>query len=311
MKKFFFINALLLLGLYTARAQDQTVQGLKDAAGKTIAIDDTSHKTWRTGGIFSVNIGQGALSNWAAGGDKSTFALNALLNGYASYQKGKHLWDNMADMAYGFLNTNSQGSRKSDDHLYLTSKYGYKAAKKWYYTALVDFKSQFTRGYLYDDAGRTYNSNFLAPAYVLVSLGMDFKPNDNFDLYLSPISSRWTIVSDDTLSAQGKYGVTPGKKVLNEIGAFVSANFHKDLSKTIAYKTRLDLFSNYKRNPQNVDVYWTNLLTMKISKYLATTISLDMIYDDDVKFPGKNGEEPGTAKLQLKEMLGVGFSYKF
>lgn len=305
--------ALVLLSASSLLAQDNTVQSLKNASEAKVNIDDTSHKVWRTGGIFTLNVSQSALSHWAAGGDKSSFALTGLLNGYASYNKGKNSWDNILDMAYGYTKTSTTGFRKSDDHLYFTSKYGRQASanKKWYYSALFDFKTQFAQGYLYSDSDRTYNSNLFSPAYVLLSLGMDYKATSYFDVFLSPITSRWTIVSSDVLSNQGKYGVTPGKHSLNEIGAFLAANFNKDFSKSINYTSQLQLFSNYKHNPQNIDVYWTNLVTLKVTKYLATTIALNMIYDDDVKFPTEADPNRQVAHLQVQELLGVGFSYKF
>lgn len=304
---------LLVSGMTTAFAQDNTVQSMKQSSETKITINDTSHTTWRTGGIFSLNVSQATLSHWAAGGDKSSFALTGLLNGYASYNKGKNSWDNIVDMAYGYMKTSSTGMRKSDDHFYFTSKYGRQATanKKWYYSALFDFKTQFAHGYLYSDGEKTYNSNLFSPAYVLLSLGMDYKATSYFDVFISPITSRWTIVNSDVLSNQGKYGVTPGDHVLNEIGAFLAANFNKDLSKSINYTSQLQLFSNYKHNPQNIDVYWTNLLTLKVTKYLATTIALNMIYDDDVKFPTEEDPNRQVAHLQLQELLGVGFSYKF
>ncbi len=308
-RQIFGLMALAVLPV-VAWGQDNTVKGLQSDAAKQLTIDDTSHKTWRTGGIFSLNASQGALSHWAAGGDKSSFAINGLFSAYASYIKGKNQWDNLLDIAYGYLKTNSTGFRKSDDHFYFTSKYGRQASKKWYYTALLDFKTQFSNGYQYTDSGRIFNSALLSPAYLLLSLGMDYKATDYFDLYLSPITSRWTIVSNDELAAKGNFGLDPGDHVRNEIGAFVSANFAKDLSPSINFKSRLDLFSNYQHNPQNVDVNFTNLLTMKITKDLATTLSVDMIYDDDVKFPTEDGSRE-VAHLQLKEILGLGFSYKF
>jgi hypothetical protein len=295
-----------------ASAQDNTVKNLQQYAQKHVTIKDTSHKTWRTGGIFSLNLSQSALSHWAAGGDKSSFSLTSLVNGYASCNKGKNSWDNILDAAYDYMNTSSTGFRKSDDHFYFTSKYGRQASanKKWYYSALFDFKTQFANGYLYNDTGRTYNSSFFSPAYILLSLGMDYKPAPYFDLFLSPLTSRWTVVESDVLSAKGMYGVSPGKHVLNEIGAFLAANFNKNFTKAINYTSQLQLFSNYKHDPQNIDMYWTNLLTLTVTKYLATTIALNMIYDDDAKFPSEDGKRQ-VAFLQLQEMLGVGFSYKF
>ncbi|TAM98558.1 MAG: DUF3078 domain-containing protein [Chitinophagaceae bacterium] len=304
--------SLLIWGTSTVFAQDNTVQSLqKEAEQQKITIKDTSHKVWRTGGLFSLNISQGAQSHWAAGGDNSSFALTGLFNGYASYNKGKNSWDNLLDMGYGYTKTTSTGMRKSDDHFYFTSQYGRQATenKKWYYSALFDFKTQFTNGYLYNSDGTsTFHSALFSPAYVLLSLGMDYKPVSYFDVFISPITERWTIVNDDSLAVKQIYAPTTNH-VYNQIGAFLNVNFNKDLTKTIHYTSQLQLFSNYKHNPQNIDVYWTNLLSMKISKYLATTIALNMIYDDNVKFPSANGIQ--VAHLQLQELLGVGFSYKF
>ena len=307
---------LLVVGTRTLFAQDQTMKDLSESSQKKIDIDDTAYnaKGWRMGGVFHLNLGQSALSHWAAGGDKASFALTGLLNGYASYKHGKSIWDNLADMAYGYTKTSTTGFRKSDDHFYFTSQYGYQATKneKWYYSALLDFKTQFAEGYIYDEDGsRTYNSDLLSPAYLLISAGMNFKPNDFLNIYLSPITERWTFVRNDMLADQGKYGVEPGTHTFNELGAFLSARFNKDFGEAINLTSRLDLFSNYKHNPQNVDVNFTNLLTLKITKYLATTVSLNMIYDDDVTFPSENDPDHQVAHLQIQEVLGVGFSYKF
>ena len=76
-----------------------------------------------------------------------------------------------------------------------------------------------------------------------------------------------------------------------------------DLSKTITYKGRLDLFSNYEHNPQNVDVMMNNMFTAKVSKVLTASLGLDLIYDDDVKLFGPNHDSPA---LQLKSLIAVG-----
>jgi hypothetical protein len=70
----------------------------------------------------------------------------------------------------------------------------------------------------------------------------------------------------------------------------------------------LDLFSNYKHEPQNIDIFWTNLLGMKINKYLGVNIGFDLIYDNDVKEPNSSGKLLGT---QWKSLIGVGFSANF
>ncbi len=309
MKKL-IVAALVLTGLFV-QAQDKTVADLKKNAEITIKKDasDTTEKEWKTGGIANLNIAQGSLSNWAAGGDKFSLALNSNVNMYAFYEKGKHHWDNMLNLNLAYLNTTSLGTRKNDDRIDLLSKYGYKIAPKWNVGGLFSFRSQMLKGYTYNNDGtKTLTSKFMAPAYVLLSPGLEYKPNKNFSAFVSPATARWTIVMDDTLSAHGAYGVDPGKHVKTEFGAFASLIYMKEFNKVVSYNGRLDLFSNYLHNPQNVDVYFTNLLAMKLSKSFAITYSLDMIYDDDVKLFGPQNNAP---RLQLKSMLGIGIMYKF
>lgn len=292
-----------------ASAQDETVKKLQAEAGKTIKKEeDTTLRTWRKGGLFSLNLAQGSLSNWAAGGDDFSLSLNTILSLYGFYKKDKHSWDNTFDFNLGFLRTTSLGNRKNDDRFDLLSKYGYSIAPKWNLAGLFNFRTQLLNGYTYPAGKKTFTSAFLSPAYILVSPGLDFKPNNNFSLFLSPITARWVIVKDDTLSAKGLYGVSPGKHSRNELGAFVSANYLKEFNKVVSYKGRLDLFSNYKHNPEKVDVFFTNILSVKLSKVLSATWNVDLIYDDDVRLFGDDGK---SAAVQLKSLVGIGLLVKF
>jgi hypothetical protein len=227
---------------------------------------------------------------------------------FGFYKKGKYSWDNTLDMNLGYVKTTSLGSRKNDDRFDLLSKYGRAISSKWNLAALFNFRTQFAKGYTYTSTSKTFSSAFLSPAYILTSLGLDYKPNAAFSIFISPVTARWVIVKDDTLSSKGFYGVTPGKNSKSEFGAFVSANFLKDLSKTLSYKARLDLFSNYKHNPGKIDVFMSNLWAVKLSKVLAATWNLDLIYDDDVRMFGDDGKSPAW---QIKSLLGVGLLVKF
>jgi hypothetical protein len=308
MKKLILLTSIFVSLL--VKAQDQTVDQLKNESGKTIKKDpaDTINQVWKKGGIFSVNLSQGSLSNWAAGGDEFSLSLNAILSAYAFYKKDKHSWDNTLDINFGFLRTTSLGNRKNDDRFDIWSKYGNALSKKWNAAALFNFRTQFANGYTYSGAAKTFSSSFLSPAYLLLGLGLDYKPTENFSVYISPVTTRWVIVNDDTLSAKGLYGVTPGKSTREEFGAFLSAQFIKALSKTVVYKGRLDLFSNYKHNPEKIDVFMTNLFSVKLSKVLAATWNVDVIYDDDVRLFGDDGKSPAW---QIKSLVGLGLLVKF
>jgi Protein of unknown function (DUF3078) len=308
MKK--ILLSLVVCSTFIASAQDETVKNLRKDAEKTIKKDaaDTTVKTWKKGGIYGINISQGSLNNWAAGGDDFSLSVNSILSLFAFYKKDKHSWDNTFDFNLGYVKTTSLGSRKNDDRIDLLSKYGYALNPKLNLAGLVNFRSQLFAGYTYPDNVKTFSSTFLSPAYVLFSPGFDYKPNTNLSLFISPITTRWVIVMNDTLSARGSYGVDPGKHSINEIGAFASVNYFKEFNKVVTYKGRLDLFSNYKKKPQNIDLYFTNILNFKLAKALSATWSVDMIYDDDVKLFGKTKK---GAALQLKSLIGIGLLFKF
>ncbi len=311
MKNIYILSLLTILTTFI-QAQDPNIKDLKNEAGKAISKDpkDTVTKTWKLGGLFKLNINQGSLSNWAAGGDNFSFSLNSYLNVYAFYKKNKSSWDNSLDLAYGVVNTTSLGSRKASDKIDLLSKYGYAITPKWNASVLFNLRTQFANGYTYSKTSAGLDTSSLiskgfAPAYLLLSMGLDYKPNANFSFFISPLTERWVIVSDDLIAPL--YGVLPGKNAKNEFGAFVSTNYTKKIGDKFVYITKLDLFSNYRQDPQNIDIYWTNVLTAEITKYINFSFNLDMIYDDNTQNvnPAKG---PASQWLQL---MGIGFAYTF
>lgn len=279
-----------------------------------IAQEDTT-KNWKRGGVFSLNASQVLFTNWAAGGENSVSG-NSFINLFANYRKDRMTWDNTLDLGFGMMKQGFGDESiyyKTDDKIDFSSKYGQYAFEHWYYTALVSFKSQFTEGYKKaTDSIRI--SNFLAPAYLNISIGMDYKPNDNFTLYLSPFSGKTTFVTDTMLSNSGAYGVVPGENVRYEFGGYLKAQFKANLMDNIAYTTKLDLFSNYLENPQNIDVNWENLVTFKINGFFAANIHLTMMYDDDTKIEidrdGDGINDGKGARTQIKQLFGIGITYK-
>jgi hypothetical protein len=304
-----FFTVIFWLTAISMQGQDKTVKNLQQQSQQQIKKDanDTIPKIWKVGGLFSLNLSQTSLSNWAAGGDDFSLSLNAIAYMFAFYKKGRSSWDNTFDFQLGYLKTSTLGERKTNDKIDILSKYGYAITRKWNVGVLFNFRSQFFQGYTYTNNVKVFNSTFLSPAYLILSPGFDYKPNDHFSVFISPIAARWTIVKDDTISAKGLYGVAPGEHHEFEYGAFVSALYLQNLNKNVSYSGRLDLFSNYKHNPQNVDVNMSNLFAVKVSKWLSVTWNLDLIYDDDARLFGKNGH---SAALQVKSMVGLGLLVK-
>ena len=272
-------------------------------------IQDTSY--WKKGGLASLSFSQTSLTNWSGGGDNA-ISTNVQLNLFANYTKAKNAWDNTLKLEYGLLKQGDQGTRKSIDKIDFVTKYGHQASKKWYYTALLDFKSQFAKGYNYaknEDESDVKVSNFLAPAYILTSLGMDYKPNETFSAYISPITGKTTIVNDDELSDAGAFGVDPGDKIRNEFGALSKLTLKKTIAKNVDLKSTLDLFTAYETFG-NIDVNWDLMINMKVNEFLTASINTTLVFDDDVDYVNKDGENKGV-KVQFKEILGIGLAYKF
>ena len=300
---------VLLTLPFTLHAQDEVIKKLRIDAARTVKKEaDTSKKALKKGALLGINVSQGSLSNWAAGGDDFSLSANMNLNLFAFYKKDKHSWDNTFDLNLGYVNTTSQGGRKNDDRFDFLTKYGYAMNPKLNVSVLGNLRSQFFKGYTYPGGVKTYSSTFMAPGYILNSIGLDYKPAKDLSIYFSPVTARWVIVRDTSLSNRGAYGVMPGKSSNFEFGAFATIAYQRIINKIITYKGRLDLFSNYKHNPWNVDLFMANAFNAKLGKSLAVSWSLDFIYDDDIRQFGKNQSSPG---LQIKSLIGVGIIKRF
>lgn len=172
-----------------------------------------------------------------------------------------------------------------------------------------DFKSQFYKGYNYPDK-TNYISKFFAPAYSNLSLGLEYRPNTIFSVYLSPVAGKFTFVQDDYLSDLGAFGVDPGDKFRAELGAYLKARAEKDVMENVKVISTVDFFTAYDSSFGNVDVNWDLLISLKINKFLSASVNTTLKYDDDVKNVRKDGTLEGP-KVQFKEVVGLGLAYNF
>ena len=317
MKTKFFTAILMIVSLIqmTFGQVTESEKKLREQLPDTV-------KGWKKGGVFTVNLAQTSLSNWAAGGQNS-FAVNGIISTYANYKKDKSVWDNSLDIGYGLLKQgNSSGYMKTDDKFDLLSKYGQEAFRNFYYSALLNFKTQMAPGYKYPDVTDKI-SDLFSPAYLLIALGLDFKPNSHFSSFIAPLTSKFTFVTDKKLSDAGAFGVKPGKKTLSEFGAYFRAiytknDFKTEFLKNVTFTSKIDLFSNYLDKPQNIVINWETLIALKVNKFISANLNTQLIYDDKIRIPvdvnGNGLIDPGEgirSKIQFKEILGIGISYNF
>lgn len=274
------------------------------------AVKDTS---WKIGGVLSANFNQVSLTNWAAGGE-STLSFSGLALGFANYKKGKWAWDNGILMGYGMTKIGKDPLIKNDDRLEINTRPGYEIHKNLYISYLFNFRSQFDKGYDYTVEPEILTSEFLSPAFIVNSLGLEYKPNDNFYLYFSPPTIKTTLVNAPNSEIPHLlYGVDSTSNVRNEFGIYFSARYKAEIMKNIKLATKLDLFSNYTEDPQNVDLNWELIITMKVNKYIDVNLGFQAIYDDNVLVPKgiKDGVPAYGKGLQFKQTFGIGLTYSF
>jgi hypothetical protein len=268
---------------------------------------------WKKGGVINFNTSQTSLTNWAAGG-QSSVALGGLVSLFAHNKQERGLWENYLDLAYGTLKQGKQAWWKTDDKIDFTSKYGYNLSKTLYLAGLVNFKTQMADGYNYPNDSIIISA-FMAPGYLLGALGFDYIPNENFTVFIAPLTTKMTFVMDEDLSDAGAFGVDPGKSLFSEFGGYTRIMAKADLMENIGIQTKLDLFTNYLRNPQNIDVSWEVLLNMKINEFFSATLSTHLLYDDDIDIAIDSNDDEVTdaygPRIQFKEVLAIGFSLKF
>lgn len=306
------------------------VLGLFSTSHRLIAQDETNaiywaDSAWHFYGNGALTFNQVALMNWVAGGENS-MGLDAALSLGIDYKKNKTSWVNTLDLGYGLIQQGKQKIKKNKDLIDFSSKFGYEALPTLYYSALFGLKSQFAPGYKYPE--EVVISDFFAPLYMNLSLGLDYKPDDHFSLFFSPVSGRFTFVKRQTLANLGSFGVdaatydddgallTLGKRTRWELGGLLRATYRNAFfSNTLGLNTKLELFSNYLNKPENIDVNFDLVLDYKLASWLSMRAQLTLLYDDDQKIivnpEAPVAEQRGVAKLQLREMFGIGLSYRF
>lgn len=283
-------------------------------------------KHWKSQGNFSLNFAQSHLSNWAGGGESALNGVGKIIYSL-KYAKDNTKWNNSLDVALGYSILGEADPMKTDDRFEVNSMYGLKAKEQLFYSVAFSFKSQFMDGFDYSNDSTSPISRSFAPAYITLGLGMDWEPSPHFQINLAPVTGRLTIVSDQKLADQGAFGVeaatyeerqengelvrvkiSDGENVRFELGAKMIARAQVDIAPNVNLSGKLELFTDYLKNPQNIDIDLQTLLTMKINDWLNANIATHLIYDHDIKIMDKDGNI--GPRTQFKEVFSLGLSFK-
>ena len=328
MKHIFVLTIILSTTTLSMYAQANRANIRSAAATANTGVGRSANKLpddslkWKKGGDVTLNFAQTLLSNWVAGGENS-LAFSSSSNLYANYKKNKLIWENYAFMSYGIIKAGDRKVVKNSDQINMGSRMGYQMANKWYYTAALLGRSQFAPGYTYSPTDTIRISNFLAPAYLYLSLGLDYKPSSRLFISFAPAMGKATFVRSTEPVILASSGISQdlideGKNSRYEFGGGIVCNLNGSFfAKQVTYNSQLELFSNYFDKPQNIDVVWDFQFRVALTKFVASTVRINMLYSDSQKTFRKemrNGNwetvEHG-AQLQVKEYFEIGLLFAF
>ncbi|MCI7336993.1 MAG: DUF3078 domain-containing protein [Paludibacteraceae bacterium] len=342
--KVLLLSSLLTLGTVSAVADEPKVDDSKPTTGETLeqadaiteqATQPVKEKYWKCTGILSLNASATGLWNWAAGGNNNITTV-AAANITLLYQKNSVAWETNLDTDFGmtYLESEFEPWRKSNDKINFTTKFGWEFHKTWYLTVLGSFKSQYARGYKYgaDDNGdfKKPIAGWLSPSYTDISVGIDWKPNEIFSIYLAPVTGRISSCTLDSLSyvdgagveqmtsLRAAYGIDPDKTCLPELGFSAKAGVNYTRIENLKIISTVGIFTPYRwsedmsdhRRFGNFDVDWDFAISYQFLKVLNVTLSTSLKYVNGVMIADKDGNNP-VERVQFKGNLGLGIGYSF
>lgn len=292
---------------------------------RTEKPDSISH--WKKVNKVGIDFTQITFVNWSAGGNNS---ISGLAKGQfiRNYLNDNKKWDNELIVRYGINKQESQDLRKTDDQINLNSTLGYRrdTVSNWYYGGKFSFLTQFANGYSYPNVAQAISKPF-APAYIFLGVGAEYSRKDlGFNIYLSPLTQKTTLVLDRRLSNSGAFGVDKavydetgtiilknGKRHRTELGALINSQYKTKIMNNIMLDTRATIYTDYLKDFGNIDVDWQLRLEMVVNKYVRANIGTHLLYDNDIK---NKREVEGVqitegARVQWKQILGVGLEYTF
>jgi len=263
---------------------------------------------WHKSVVFGLNFNQSAFTNnWSAGGISSV-ALGTNFDFKAEYNKTPLDYTSETNLIYGVAATKGQGSRKTNDRIFLDNKIASQLSKHWYLFGSLSFESQFAPGYQYTDENGNpvphglIISNFMAPGYLTESLGFEYKPNKFYDVRLGTGTAKQTFLTDTTIyhNLPQNYGVKPGHMFLNQLAVQAVGSVDKDIMKNLHLTARYAIFIPYIQPVAYTTHRLDATLTAKVNRLINVSMNATLLYDKNTS------RDP-----QATEGIAMGVNYTF
>ena len=308
--------AMIVMGMSWGFAQDwhkeQTEQG------------------WSTNIAIGADVISNLLLNPVTGSGENRIGFGAALGIDTQYNNGKFGWSIDADAEFGVQKTGSGKLEeypdervpfeKNIDRLRLLTRAALQTSyfSKFYYSSELFFSSQmsptYEENYISDVTKRGIPlSEFLSPAVLQVALGMEYRPNDYWSVFLSPFSYKNNIVLNDDIAddlAVNNDGNVLGSihgnplEVLDD-GTIIYNNFKNQFGATfrliydnamfhdrLRVNTNLSFFADYLDQVDHIDVNWRNEIGLVIFKDFQLSLLGILTYDHDILVQITDADSP-------------------
>jgi len=293
LKNFFLSSAVLASAAFAFAANTAAAP----AADPQVTADTTPVapvSPWKKQVVTKGTLNQAHFDNWAQGGN-DTISWQAGL--YAVFERDgvKGDWKNTLRSQYGRAKSSNTESLKTSDELFLETVYSLKWEKWVNPYAAANGQTQMDKGFVTVNGVKAQASEFMDPGYFTESAGIAYDGKKGFTSRLGfavkeTITSRFNQYADDPKTVEVE-------KTRTEPGLNSVSEFKTKLSAQALFSTKLDVFTNMKKSR---DIYsrWTNMLTVKATKYLDMNAEFELLYDGHV-----------SIRRQISQSLGIGLSY--
>lgn len=273
-----------------------------------ITMLDYKVNYWKKWITVQIDLSQAAFSNNFSNGGVSSMAVNSKFIYRTEYRKNTFSYTGNFEFWYGVTKNKGQGSRKSNDRIFLDNKFATQFSKSWSFFGSLTFESQFDRGYQYTGANNVslptpiLLSRFMSPGYLTESFGFEYKPVPYFTTRFGTGTARQTFVLDTAIyrTKAGNYGVPVGKRVKNDLAFQIVSEFNKGIATNMGLRWRYALFIPYEKHISFITHRLDVGLSAQVNKLISANINGVVVYD-------KNQSK----EVQASENISLGMVYRF
>ncbi len=242
-----------------------------------------SNSTWSAEAYGKVSFSQVGFWRWYEGGI-SSLALGSSFNVKASKISGQNQQEYEARLAFGVVKQDAIELRKSDDLILLQGAFNFSNISifgELNPALAVDFRSQFAKGYQYNETDLTIEgeriSGFLSPGILTQTIALNYPVRDWLNIRLG-IAAKQTIVTIQEL--RSRYKVSTDHPLRWQVGSAGYINFERAIFTNVHLRSILTLFLAF--NQQSPDSTWETFLTMKVNSWLQVNAEYTALYDRDL-----------------------------